>query len=268
VTSRAAVFITLHVVFFLSGESSAYIAYALLLSGVVVLLINGMVFNALPTFKIDKYYLKDIFTYAFPLMIYSLGGIGYSHGYRLIISTSLGYHDLALFTLASQIALVYYLTVSSCTTGFYPKAYKKLEEQQGDPRAIRFYLKILLVLGVGGAIVIVPLSYLFLAYFKQGSFYNSTQVLPFLLIGQFFFFLYSYSYILCTFYKKTKILTYAMSVGIICSLLLASLLVKSGNLHGNLQGAAISVMCGLFAQFLFSFLLIQRVIKNPKRNPL
>jgi O-antigen/teichoic acid export membrane protein len=262
ILSRATIFLLLHATIFVVGESSTYVATSLLLSGLVMFAVIAFVVQAIPVFPVNKLYVKEIFAYAFPLMIYALGGIGYSHGYRIIISTWLSYQDLAIFTLASQISLVYYLTASSWLTGFSPKAYMALETHHGNPAAIRFYIKLLLAIGLGLGIVIIPVSYLFLTYFKDGAFYSSVSILPFLLLGQFFFLLYSYNYVLATFYKETKILTYSMFAGVIVSLFLAFFLVK----QVNLWGAAVPIMCGLFVQFLVSLILVQRVIKARKKS--
>jgi O-antigen/teichoic acid export membrane protein len=258
ISGRLTIFLLLHASIFIFGESTSHVAMVLLLSGFILSSVGFFIFRVFPLSSIDKAQIKEIFIYAFPLMIYGLGGIGYSHGYRVIISTLLSYKELAIFTLTSQIALVFYLTASSCVTGFYPKAYKALEAQQGDPRAIAFYIKLLLVIGLGLVAIIFPCSYIFLMYFKGGIFFEGIRILPFLLIGQFFFFLYAYNYILCTFYKETKILTYSMAVGIMVSLSLTFLLLR----NGNLWGAAVSVSSGLFTQFLTSFFLIRRVIRN------
>lgn len=256
VIARLTIFILLHASVLMFNESTFHVAIALFVSGLSLSLGGAIVFKILPLSQIHWRHLKEIFAYSFPLMVYALGGIGYSHGYRVIIATWLTYSDLALFTLASQIAVVYYLTAASCTTGFSPKAYKALESHNGNPKSIKFYAKMLVVVGVAIAIIVVPVSYLFLKYFKDGAFYESLSVLPYLLLGQFFFFLYGYNYILCTFYKKTRILTFSMIAGVTVSLGLAFLLINSG----TLLSAALPVACGLLVQFIVSCILTQRIV--------
>lgn len=258
VTARLTIFTLLHASVLIFNESSFHVALALLLSGLLLNIAGIFLFGILPLSPIRPRQIKEIFVYAFPLMVYALGGIGYSHGYRVIISTWLSYSDLALFSLASQIALVYYLTAASCMNAFSPKAYKALELHHGNPKAIKFYIKLLLVVGLGIGVTVIPASYIFLRYFKDGAFHESASVLPYLLLGQFFFFMYSYNYILCTFYKKTRILTYSMFAGVTVSLSLAFMLIKDG----TLLSAALPVATGLFVQFVFSYILTQRVIRR------
>jgi O-antigen/teichoic acid export membrane protein len=258
VLSRALIFILLHVAVFIFGESSFHISLMFFLSAIILFVAGVLTFQVFPIGKLKQEDLKEILLYAFPLMIYALGGIGYSHGYRVIISNWLSYKDLAIFSLASQIASVYYLGAASCITGLYPKAYKRLEESGGNQRSIRFYLRALLYVGLGLQISILPLSYLFLLYFKSGSFYPAFEILPILLIGQFIFFIYGYSYILCTFHKKTSILTYSMFAGVITSLLLAYLLLG----HASLWAAALPIASGFLVQFTTSLLMIVRVAKK------
>jgi len=156
ISSRFVIFGLLHVAIFVIGESSFFVAMALLFSGLFMFALNILIIKSFPTFEIDRIHIKEIFMYSFPLMIYALGGIGYSHGYRIIISSSLSFDEQASFTIASQIAMVYYLTAASVITGYYTKVYSALEKQNGDPRAIRFYLKLLFGIGLGVGIIVLP----------------------------------------------------------------------------------------------------------------
>ena len=258
VLSKAVIFSFLLLGVYLYGESSLYLSGMLFLSSLALFITGALYFKIYHLIRIKKENLKEILIYALPLMVYALGGIGYSHGYRVIVSNSLTYKDLAIFSLASQLASVYYLAAASSITGLYTKAYKRLEESNGKPETIRFYLRALIYVGLGMQILILPVVYLFLIYFKHGEFLNSFQILPVLIFGQFVFFLYGYNYILCTFYKKTNILTYSMFFGVITSLLLSFLMIR----ESNVLMAAIPVVCGLVVQFVISFLVIKRVVKT------
>jgi len=255
ILSRASTFILLHVGIYFFGESSFHISLMLLLSSLGLCVAGILVFNVFPIVSLKKKELKEILFYAFPLMIYALGGIGYSNGYRVIISNWLSYKEIAVFSLSSQIASVYYLAASSSMTGLYPKAYKRLEESQGQPQSIRFYFRTLIYVGLGLQLIILPAAYVFLLYFKSGSFFPAFQILPILLLGQFIFFLYGYSYILCTYYKKTKVLTYSMFAGVATSLMLANFFLSKN----TLWGAALPITCGLFVHFLISLIVIRRI---------
>ena len=258
IISRGTIFIVLHAVVFMSGESSVHVSQGLLLAGGVLALTGAIVFRIFPLQDLKKTHLKGILRYSLPLMIYALGGIGYSHGYRVIISNWLTFEDLGIFSLTNQIALVYYLTAASCITGLYPKAYRALEENDGNPSAIRFYFKLLIFIGAGLMIVIGPAGYFFLQHFKGGAFENGSEIFPVLLAGQFIFFLYSYNYILCTFYKKTQIITYSMLAGVFTSLCMAYLLLQKF----SLWGAAIPIISGVIVQFIISFISINALARK------
>src|SRR5690606_6955173 len=111
----------------------------LLCSGASVFIVGLFFYPIFPLADFKKAELKSIIKYAFPLMVYALGGIGYSHGYRVIVSNSLSFKDIAVFSMVNQIVMVYYMASSSSVTGLYPKVYKTLESNQGNPRSIRFY---------------------------------------------------------------------------------------------------------------------------------
>lgn len=252
---RLTIFLLLHISIYLHGESSHHISMMLLSSGVLVSFANIALFRLYSVANLVWQDLKEILIYAFPLMIYALGGIGYSHGYRVIISKWLTYEDLAVFTMANQIAMVYYLIAASCVIGFQPKAYKMLAAHDGKPQAIRFYLQILLSVGLGLLLLILPSSYIFLSYFKGGSFSSASHIIPVLAFGQFIYFLYGYNYILSTFYKKTRLLTYSMAAGVSTSLFLTSILLDTS----SLWGAAIPVVAGILVQFLLSLVLVRKI---------
>lgn len=252
--SRATVFIAVHIAIFVFGESAFHVSQLLLFGSLMLAVTGAVTFNVYRIVNLRRSHLRELFLYSVPLMIYALGGIGYSHGYRVIISNWLTYENLGIFTLTNQIALVYYLTAASCITGLYPKAYKTLEEHAGRPSAINFYFRILLYLGLGLMAVIGPLGYLFLRFFKDGGFEPGLKILPVLLASQFIFFLYSYNYILCSFYKKTQIITYSMLAGVATSLLTAYVLLP----EFSLMGAAIPIVSGVVVQFIVSFALMRR----------
>ena len=255
ISTKFSIFLLLHATIYFFGESSRHVAFALFLSGLILFLAVALIFRLQRLSPINKADLNEILKYAFPLMIYALGGIGYSHGYRVIISKWLTYQDLALFTMANQIAMVYYLTAVSCVIGFQPKAYTSLEGQHGHPRAARFYLQILLLTGLGLAILMLPAGYVFLKHFKGGSFLPAFNILPILLGGQFLYFLYGYNYILATYHKKTRLLTYSMLAGVMTSLFLTSVLLDAS----SLLGAALPVVCGITIQYLISLIAIRRI---------
>lgn len=252
---RLTTFVLLHLGLYLYGESAHHISMMLLWSGVVIFLANIILFRLYSVTNVAWRELKEILVYAFPLMIYALGGIGYSHGYRVVISKWLTYEDLAIFTMANQIAMIYYLIAASCVVGFQPKAYRTLEAHDGRPRAIRFYLQILLAVGVGLMLLILPLSYVFFAYFKGGSFLAASRIAPILVFGQFIYFLYGYNYILSTFYKKTRLLTYSMVAGVSTSLILTSVLLDTS----SLWGATVPVVTGILVQFVLSLVLVRKI---------
>lgn len=258
ILSKASVFSVLLLGVYFYGESSVQLSGMLFLGSTILFIVGAIYFRIFNFIQVKIENLKEILIYALPLMVYALGGLGYSHGYRVIISNSLTYKDLAVFSLASQLASVYYLGASSSITGLYPKAYKRLEESGGKPETIRFYLRALIYVGLGMQLLILPVVYLFLLYFKEGEFLSAFHILPVLVVGQFVFFLYGYNYILCTFYKKTNILTYSMFAGVITSLLLSFLLVRESNVFL----ASIPVVCGLIVQFMTSLFVIKRVIKT------
>jgi O-antigen/teichoic acid export membrane protein len=252
IASRATIFILLHIGLLLFG-SSANSAWLLLLSGLILCLVGIGVFKIFPFSVPRRADVLPILTYAFPLMLYALGGIGYSHGYRVLIGGLLSPEDLAVFSLTSQISAVFYLTATSSITGLYPIAYEALTNSGGNSATIKFYLKRIFITGVILLLILGPISWVFLKFFKNGEYEKGTIILPILLAGQFVYFLYAYNYILCTFHKKTKVLTYSMCVGVVVSLSLAFVLLE----RIGVLGAAIAVSSGLTAQTIFSGILIR-----------
>lgn len=255
VVSRLTIFLLLHASIYLFQESSFHFALSILFSGLAQFVIASIFFKVYPIRKVDKGHVREIVLYSLPLMLYALGGIGYSHGYRIVISSWLSLSNFAVFSFTAQITQIYYLTASSSVTGFYPKAYKALEDSNGQARSINFYFRILLSLGLFLAVCVLPVGYLLLKYFKGGQYFEGSKILPVLFIGQFVFLLYGYNYILCTYYKRTDILTYSMLAGVMVSLFTAWVLLP----ESRLWGAALPTLAGLTIQFMLSWFLVQRV---------
>lgn len=255
VSSKLLLFILLHASVLIIEPTPSLICISLFMYGALLFLAGVLVFKIFPVSKPTSDELKAIFLYSFPLMIYSLGGMGYSHGYRLIISKWLNLEQMAVFSMANQIASAYYLAAASSITGLYPKAYNHLKDSDGNPHSIRFYLKSLIIVGIGFLILIVPVSYLFLKFFKSGSYFSAFEILPILLAGQFVFFIYGYNYILCTFYNRTNILTYSMFAGVGTSLILAFFVFG----RSDLVSISIPVLMGFIAQFTYSSIAVNRI---------
>lgn len=255
VASRLTIFLLLHAAIYFFQESSFHFALSILFSGLTQFVIAFVIFRVYPVGEIDRSHVKEVTLYSLPLMLYALGGIGYSHGYRIVISNWLSLSNFAIFSFTAQVTQIYYLTASSSVTGFYPKAYKALEDSNGQVHSIDFYFRILLFLGLFLAVCVFPMGYLLLKYFKGGEYFEGTQILPVLFIGQFVFLLYGYNYILCTYYKKTAILTYSMLAGVTISILTAWALLP----QSKLWGAALPTLAGLTVQFALSWFLVQRV---------
>jgi O-antigen/teichoic acid export membrane protein len=258
IAGKALLFVFLLAGVYFFGESSHHFSLMMLCSSLLLFLVGAVVFKIFPIVRLSVENLKELLVYAFPLMLYALGGIGYSHGYRVIISSTLNPQDLAVFAIAAQLASMYNLAAVSSVTGLYTKAFKRLEESNGHPHAIRFYLRALIYIGIGLLAIVLPALYVFLLYFKGGAFMGAFKILPILMLGQFVFFIYSYNYILCTYYKKTNVLSYSMFTGVITSLALAFILINGS----NITLAAIPVTTGLIVQFLVSLFAIKMVVKR------
>lgn len=190
---------------------------------------------------------REILSFSTPLIFNGIISISFTNGYRVLLSTLIPFGSLAAFGIISQISSAYYIGMSSLVLPHNASAYQYLQGVGKDSALkIPFYRKKLIRLGLMGFGGTLLAAFFLLSYFKSGLYFDGFKLLPILLIGQFFFIMYSHEHIVLSHWKKTSRITYSTLIGILVMLLSFYFLVTSL----GLLGACVVSLIGYLSQYL------------------
>ncbi|MBI5482357.1 MAG: oligosaccharide flippase family protein [Deltaproteobacteria bacterium] len=241
IVSRLLLFVGLAVALPAAGGSTTMMCVGALAAALLSMVVSIPVLRLFPLAAVDPKRVLRLASYTVPLGLNSLGGLGFSHGYKVILASSLTFRDLGLYNIATQFSSAFYLVASSLLNAYTARAYSALEQDGGRRRAIRFYLVVVVAIGLLIGVVSIPATYVFLIYFKHGAFRPSFGLAAVLIAGQFAFLLSSYPYILITHVKRTVYIGVATVAGVAATLVIAHFLLGPLGTYG----AAIATSLGL-----------------------
>jgi O-antigen/teichoic acid export membrane protein len=189
--------------------------------------------------------IREIFSFSTPLIFNGLVSISFTNGYRILLSTLIPFGGLAVFGIINQISSAYYIGISSLILPYNSIAYQYLQDKS-NVRKIHFYRSKLIQFGLIGFGGILMISFFLLKYFKSGLYFEGFKMLPVLLVGQFFFLMYSHEHIILSYWKKTSKITFSTLIGIMVMLLTFYPLVSVL----GIWGACIVSVIGYLFQYL------------------
>jgi len=191
--------------------------------------------------------LREILLFSTPLIFNGLISISFTNGYRILLSTLIPFGSLAVFGIISQISSAYYIGLSSLVLPHNASAYQYLQDVGKDSaRKIPFYRRKLIKLGLIGFGGTLLVAFILLSHFKSGLYFDGFKVLPILLIGQFFFLMYSHEHIILSHWERTSRITFSTLIGILVMLLSFYFLVT----WLGLLGACVVSLIGYLSQYL------------------
>jgi O-antigen/teichoic acid export membrane protein len=240
---------------FLFGGDLNFFVYSYFISTSIIFIALLFYLDIFRLLKGSREFVRDIFSFSYPLAINSVLGISFTNGYRVLISSTIPFGGLALFGMISQISSAYYIGLSSLLLPHNPAAYQYLQEGNGSKKSIPSYKNKCLQLGIGGFVVVLGTSFLVLKYFKGGEYFDGFLMLPILLLAQFFFLLYSHEYIVLSYYKITSRITFSTTIGIVLMLSIFYFLTSTL----GVWGACIVMLIGYIGQYFSAIIFKQRI---------
>jgi O-antigen/teichoic acid export membrane protein len=233
-------------IFFFQGDIQCFILSIFcgtLVALLIVLVFSLNIFGSHLNFNGS---VKELINFSLPLSLNAVISIGFTNGYRVLISTLIPLSSLAVFGLMSQIATAYYIGLTSIILPFNSAAYHYLEEKKGEANYVPSYQKRCIQLGLLGFFLTILGSWIMLKYFKGGVYFDGIKMLPILLFAQFFFVLYSHEYIVLSYFKRTSKITLASIIGVVLILTSFYPLI----LFFGVWGACIATLIGYLGQYL------------------
>lgn len=202
------------------------------------------VFGLVRWFKPADGLLTEVRTFSLPLIVNAVFSIGFTNGYRVLISIWMTFANLAVYGIISQISMAYYIGLTALILPYNARAYKFLNEHPDMKNVPELRAKCM-QFGLSGVAAMLVVAYVFLMYFKDGIYLEGYRFLPILLVGQFFFVMYSHEYTVLSFLKRTRQITYATLTGILLILGTFWFFVSSW----QLLGACLAILIGYFGQY-------------------
>ena len=203
--------------------------------------------------------IKEIVYFSSPLALNNISNLGFNHGFKILISPFISSAELGIFDLASKLSNVSYLIGSSTIKAIIPKVFKTLSKT-GKIESISFYKTQLFKTSVMSSILILFTGSIVLVYFKEGQYFDSIFLLPFLLVGQSFLLSFSYYFVIFSHFRKTIYITYSLIIGSCTSLVICYILIVEFNM--GLISASIGTCIGYAIQYFIGWRLKPRLKTN------
>ena len=214
--------------------------------------------------KGKKYFNKTYWTYALslsvPLIPHHLAGNILSQFDRIMITNICGYEKTAIYSMAYNVALILSIVWSSFNGAWSPWFYEQLKKEEyekikkiSDICILAFFIITL------GLITMGPEIILFMA---PKSYYEGIYIIPIVLFGIFFQFIYS-MYVNIEFYRKnTKYIPLGTMLSAGLNVLLNAVLIPK---YGYAM-AAYTTLAGYIFLYAFHFIISKRMIAKEIYN--
>jgi O-antigen/teichoic acid export membrane protein len=241
---------------YLYGSSIFYFVLSYFLTTSFLFLATIGIFQKSNRGVFQKDFIKDLLLFSWPLSVNSLISSAFTNGYRILISSLMTLDHFATFGIISQIASAYYIGISAVVLPHNSEAYKELNKLGGKSKSVSSYFNKCVLVGVIGFVAIILVSIFVLKYLKNGIYFEGIKMLPILLLGQFFFILYSHEYIVLSYFRLTSRITFSTLSGIVLILTLFYPLINSL----GVLGACIVVLIGYIAQYFIASMFRRAIL--------
>lgn len=201
--------------------------------------------------KID--YWKYSIVICIPYVFHLLSGTVLNSSDRAMITSICGTEDTALYSMAYNIALIVNILWGSMNSAFGPWLGEKLHENNycAIKKYTYYYLGIFTII-ILGLILIAPEAMMFLGGKK---YINAKYVIPPVMVGYYFIFVYSLYVNVEQFEKKTKAMAIATFAAAIVNLVTNAIFLPS---YGYLAASYTTLFCDMLLA-VFHFILVKQM---------
>lgn len=200
--------------------------------------------------RFEKRFLKSSLSYSLPIIPYVFFAFIYMNYDRIMIENYLNLESVAVYNLAASVAIIVDTVLNSLQNTTTPLVYEKLKQnyKTNEPYVSRIYRGMGLTVFVAIGAICLAAPFLILNLLKP-IYASALTILPILLIGYIFRYLYTAYVDPLFFFKKTKQLPWLnVLAGSLTILLNIWLLPRLG-----LWGAAISMLVSRMAQLMLTY---------------
>jgi len=231
------------------------------------LIVNGLfalivLFSAMRTG--GKFLKKEYFIYALsfsaPLIMHGLAQIILAQSDRIMIDKFIGKQAVGIYSLANQIGTIPFVIATATNTAFVPWFFQKMNEQKHTTIRNRTLQYLFCITGL--FILLSLTSPLLIRIFAPKRYWVGDVIIPLIISGRFFMFLYTLCYNIEAYYKKT----HYVAIGTMLSALLNIILNYFFIPRYGYIAAAWTTLVSYIALFLFHFAIVKFIIKKAVIN--
>lgn len=207
------------------------------IAGIIILKEGKVYYN-------QKYW-KFCLPLCVPVIFHTLSNIILSQSDRIMLQILKGNSITGIYSLAYSFSMILVAIYNAMNNSWVPFYYNYLHEGKKEEliRCARNYVEIFVVICVG-FVLVYPEVY---RIFASQAYWDGIKIIPLLVIGFFFMFLYSMSINFEFYYKKTKIMAIITVSAAILNVTLNFILIKRFHIIGAALSTALS--------YLFEFII-------------
>ncbi|MGH4049873.1 MAG: lipopolysaccharide biosynthesis protein [Clostridium sp.] len=195
-------------------------------------------------------YWKYALGFNIPLIPHYLASIVLAQSDRIIISKMVGNAEAGLYGVAYSSASVISIVWTSINASWIPWTFKKMRDNQyGDIRKIANYIVILCQIA---CVIFISLAPEIIRILAAPSYYKAVWVVPPVVLGVYFTFLYTLFANIEFYYKKTKFIMVASIIGAIVNVVLNILLIPR---FGYIAAAYTTLVAYMVFSFMHYFFM-------------
>lgn len=251
-TSIISTVLGLFLVYTMTSELGYWRLISVMVSSVIVgiILIIGIIRRDGVTFKKDT--ARYLLAYSLPLIPYALSTTIIAQINRFFLA-DIGLDEVGIYSFASNIAMLVYIIAISLNRACQPYLFKALRDNKNYKNIMYKNIGLFYVIYIG----FVLFNDILIVIFGNAQYASAAGVIPIIVLGYGFFFIYSLLVNFFYYYKKNFVLSVfsMISAGII--IIFNAILIP---LYGY-YGAAWATVISYFALFAFSYLYIRKYLK-------
>lgn len=203
-----------------------------------------------------KAYWKFCLPLSLPLIVHSLAGVALGQSDRIMLQQMCDEATVGIYSLAAAFASVMSIVWSSLNNSWVPFFYEFSNNKQIDEikKHGRNYLELYSILAIG-FMLLTPEVY---KLFASQAYWSGTSMIPLLVLGYYFVFLYSFPANYEFYNRKTKATAVCTLIAGACNIGLNLIFIR----HWGVFGAALATMAAHGVQFLVHYFYAMSIKKG------
>jgi len=220
---------------------------------VIAVAVWFLLFMKKPTLIKKEYTLYGL-TYGIPIIFHLLSHSLLSQSDReMMIRMDISKHEIGVYSLYCALATVLFVILSALSNSWSPFFYDGIENEKWDElnKKCRNVVELFTIITIGFLLLSREVSYLI----GPSEFWEGIDIIPILVVSQYFVFLYQFPVCYEFYYKKTKIVAIATATSALLNIALNFVMIRGWGMYG----AGLSTALSYFVLFLIHYLFVRKM---------